>query len=136
MKAIILIIGVLHLTNIPYGGTVNYRGDQMKKELPIPLEDTTPAYAIRKKQQDKDKIVNRLKRIEGQVRGIEKMIEQDRYCIDVLIQISAVNAALKKVGYTVMEQHTRGCVAEAIKSGDGDEALDELMKVIQQFSKS
>ncbi|HET7657503.1 MAG TPA: metal-sensing transcriptional repressor [Bacillales bacterium] len=84
---------------------------------------------------EKKQLTNRLKRIEGQVRGLQKMIEEDRYCVDVLVQLSAVNAALKKVGYSLMERHTQTCVTEAIRSGSGNEHIQELMKVIQQFSK-
>lgn len=92
--------------------------------------------AVRRREEDKQKLVNRLKRIEGQVRGVQRMIEDDRYCVDVLVQVSAVSAALKKVGYTLLEDHTRGCVSQAVVHGEGDEAIEELMKVIQQFSKS
>lgn len=84
---------------------------------------------------EKKQLTNRLKRIEGQVRGLQKMIEEDRYCVDVLVQLSAINAALKKVGYSLMERHTQTCVSEAIRSGEGDGHIQELMKVIQQFSK-
>ncbi|MFD2925713.1 MULTISPECIES: metal-sensing transcriptional repressor [Halobacillus] len=84
---------------------------------------------------EKQAVINRLKRIEGQVRGIQKMVENDRYCVDVLVQISAINNALNKVGYSLLERHTHHCVAGAIKKGEGEEAIDELMKVIQQFSK-
>ncbi|WP_163970292.1 metal-sensing transcriptional repressor [Oceanobacillus halotolerans] len=84
---------------------------------------------------EKQAIVNRLKRIEGQVRGIQKMIEEDRYCVDVLVQISAINAALKKVGFSVTERHIKHCVSDAIKSGEGNETIEELMEVMQQFSK-
>ncbi|HET7615343.1 MAG TPA: metal-sensing transcriptional repressor [Bacillales bacterium] len=80
-------------------------------------------------------MINRLKRVEGQVRGLQKMIEEDRYCVDVLVQLSAINAALKKVGYSMMERHTKTCVSDAIRSGRGEEHIGELMKVIQQFSK-
>lgn len=85
--------------------------------------------------QEKQRVINRLKRIEGQVRGVQKMIEDDRYCVDTLVQLSAVSAALKKVAFSILEDHTRGCVTNAIKSGHEDEAIEELMKVIQQFSK-
>lgn len=108
----------------------------MNKDLPIRLHDVSPSFAVQKRKEEKEKLVSRLKRIEGQVRGIQKMIEEDRYCVDVLIQLSAANAALKKVGYSLLEQHTRGCVAKAMESGQGEEAIEELMKVIQQFSKS
>lgn len=108
----------------------------MEKDiLNIPLHpEKSPA--LKRREEEKQKLVNRLKRVEGQVRGIQKMIEDDRYCVDVLVQVSAVSAALKKVGYTLLEHHTRGCVSQAVAEGEGDEAIEELMKVIQQFSKS
>ncbi|WP_370457757.1 metal-sensing transcriptional repressor [Virgibacillus salexigens] len=80
-------------------------------------------------------ITNRLKRIGGQVRGIQKMVEVDRYCIDILVQISAINAALKKVGFSVAERHTKHCATGAVTNGEGNEAIDELMEVLKQFSK-
>jgi len=83
----------------------------------------------------KHAMLNRLKRVEGQVRGIQKMVEDDRYCADILIQINAVNAALKKVGYSVAERHAKHCVSDAVKSGDGDAAIDELMEIMKHFSK-
>ncbi|RSK29291.1 transcriptional regulator [Bacillus sp. HMF5848] len=98
--------------------------------------DETHTLQTPRSQQEKQQLLNRLKRIEGQVRGIQKMIEEDRYCVDVLIQVSAINAALKKVGFSLLERHTHHCVSDAIKQGDGDAAIDELMKVFQQFSKS
>lgn len=91
--------------------------------------------AVPHSDEEKNKLTNRLKRIEGQVRGLQKMVEEDRYCVDVLVQISAINAALKKVGFSLMEHHTQTCVSEAIRSGDGNDHIQELMKVIQQFSK-
>ncbi|MEC5424872.1 metal-sensing transcriptional repressor [Virgibacillus sp. C22-A2] len=84
---------------------------------------------------EKQALVNRLKRIEGQVRGIQKMVEEDRYCVDILVQISAINAALKKAGFSVAERHTKHCVSHAVKSGEGDAAIEELMDVMKQFSK-
>ncbi|WP_205520211.1 metal-sensing transcriptional repressor [Virgibacillus doumboii] len=84
---------------------------------------------------EKNAVVNRLKRIEGQVRGIQKMVEEDRYCVDVLVQISAINAALKKVGFSMAERHTKHCVSDAVQSGQGEEAIDELMEIMKQFSK-
>ncbi|HLR71925.1 MAG TPA: metal-sensing transcriptional repressor [Pseudogracilibacillus sp.] len=84
---------------------------------------------------EKKAVVNRLKRIEGQVRGIQKMVEEDRYCVDILVQISAINAALKKVGFSVAERHAKHCVSHAVKSGDGDAAIDELMDILKHFSK-
>ncbi|SDJ85498.1 DNA-binding transcriptional regulator, FrmR family [Sediminibacillus albus] len=86
-------------------------------------------------EEEKQAVVNRLKRIEGQVRGVQKMVEEDRYCVDILVQISAINAALKKVGFTVAERHTKHCVSHAVKAGEGEAAIDELMEVLKQFSK-
>ncbi|QSS99465.1 metal-sensing transcriptional repressor [Pontibacillus sp. ALD_SL1] len=99
-------------------------------------EDSGRKPVMPRTDEEKQKVLNRLKRIEGQVRGIQKMIEEDRYCVDVLVQISAINAALKKVGFSLMERHTNHCVADAIHKGDGDEAIQELIKVMEQFSKS
>lgn len=84
---------------------------------------------------EKQAVINRLKRIEGQVRGIQKMVEEDRYCADILVQISAINAALKKVGFTVAERHTKHCVSHAVKAGEGTEAIEELMEILKQFAK-
>ncbi|HLR66838.1 MAG TPA: metal-sensing transcriptional repressor [Virgibacillus sp.] len=85
--------------------------------------------------EEKQSVINRLKRIEGQVRGIQRMIEEDRYCIDILVQISAINAALKKVGYSVTERHMKHCVNHALKEGEGDSAIEELLEVMKHFSK-
>lgn len=84
---------------------------------------------------EKQAIVNRLKRIEGQVRGIQKMVEDDRYCMDILVQISAIQSALKQVGFTVTERHIKHCVSDAMKTGEGNETIDELMAVLKQVSK-
>ncbi|MEK4029866.1 MULTISPECIES: metal-sensing transcriptional repressor [Bacillaceae] len=85
---------------------------------------------------EKDQLITRLKRIEGQVRGIQNMIENDRYCVDILTQISAINAAMNKVGLHLLERHTQHCVADAIRDGDEEEAIQELMEVFKRFSKS
>lgn len=84
---------------------------------------------------EKTKILNRLKRIEGQVRGIQKMVDEDRYCVDILVQISAIESALHNVGLGITEKHMKHCVTDAVKSGDGDASIDELMAVLKQFSK-
>ena len=87
------------------------------------------------RQRDKANLLARLRRIEGQVRGISRMIEEDKYCVDILVQIAAVKAALNKVGLVLLEDHTRGCVSRAIQSDEGDKAIDELMDVIMRFIK-
>ncbi|HLR09397.1 MAG TPA: metal-sensing transcriptional repressor [Bacillota bacterium] len=84
---------------------------------------------------EKEAVINRLKRIEGQVRGIQKMVTEDRYCMDILVQISAINAALKKVGFSLAERHAKYCVSHAVRSGEGEEAIDELMDIMKHFSK-
>lgn len=84
---------------------------------------------------EKQAVINRLRRIEGQVRGIQKMVEDDRYCVDILVQISAINAALKKVGFSVAERHAKHCVSHAVKSGDGEESIDELINIMKHFAK-
>jgi len=85
----------------------------------------------------KDDLLRRLKRIEGQVRGIQKMIDEDRYCVDILAQVAAIKNAMHQVGLTILESHTRGCVADALSERiDGDTKVDELMDVIRQFTKS
>jgi DNA-binding FrmR family transcriptional regulator len=89
--------------------------------------------------QDRQKILNRLRRVEGQVRGIEKMVEDDRYCIDILTQVGAAITALEAVGLKVLEDHTRHCVAGALASGDAAvarEKTEELLAAVQRFSKA
>ena len=82
---------------------------------------------------DKPKLLNRLNRIEGQVRGVARMVEDDRYCIDVLTQIRAVRAALDKVEQETLSDHLQHCVAHAFHAGsDGDRQtkIDELLEVL------
>ncbi|MGE5560697.1 MAG: metal-sensitive transcriptional regulator [Chloroflexota bacterium] len=83
---------------------------------------------------EKGNALTRLKKIEGQVRGVQKMIDEDRYCPDILVQISAIQSALSKVAMQILEGHTRGCVARAIREGHGDAAIEELMDVLRKFS--
>ena len=100
------------------------------------MEETLHDHAVIPRTDDeKDKVLKRLKRIEGQVRGIQKMVEEDRYCVDILIQISAIQSALKNVGYSVTERHMKHCVTDAVEKGGGSESIDELMSVLKQFSK-
>ena len=88
---------------------------------------------------DKQQIVKRLHRIEGQVRGIERMVEDDRYCIDILTQISAVGTALESLGFKILDDHVNHCVTDAIASGDEAQAAEktrELLDAVHRFSKS
>lgn len=84
---------------------------------------------------DKQGIQDRLKKIEGQVRGLHRMVEEDRYCVDVLVQVAAVKAALNKVGMALLEGHARGCMQAAVRRGEGDAAVGELMDVLDRFIK-
>jgi CsoR family transcriptional regulator, copper-sensing transcriptional repressor len=88
---------------------------------------------------EKDAIVKRLHRIEGQVRGIERMVEDERYCIDILTQIAAVTTALESVAYEVLDDHVRHCVAGALSSGDPETAAEksrELLEAVHRFSRT
>lgn len=85
------------------------------------------------RERDKKALTQRLRRIEGQVRGIQRMVEEDVYCVDILIQVAAARAALEKVGLMLLEDHTRGCVARAMQGDGGQEAIDELMDAISHF---
>ncbi|GAA5785451.1 copper-sensing transcriptional repressor CsoR [Chitiniphilus shinanonensis] len=82
---------------------------------------------------NKPALISRLNRIEGQVRGINKMVAEDRYCIDILTQIAAAKSALDSLGMQLLEAHARGCVANAIQAGDGAAAIDELMTVLRKL---
>lgn len=81
-----------------------------------------------------DDLIKRLNRIEGQVRGIRKMIEDDRYCVDVLVQSSAVESAIRAFNTALLKQHIRSCVVSDIKDGS-DEAVDELCELLPRMMK-
>jgi DNA-binding FrmR family transcriptional regulator len=88
---------------------------------------------------DKEQLMKRLARIEGQVRGIARMIDEDRYCIDILTQLGAVDTALEAVAIKVLEEHVQHCVAGALASGDPKEANEksrELLEAVQRFAKT
>ena len=79
-------------------------------------------------------LMNRLSRIEGQVRGIKGMLEKDAYCPEILVQVSAVNAALNSFNKVLLANHIRTCVADDIRDGK-DETVDELVKVLQKLMR-
>jgi DNA-binding FrmR family transcriptional regulator len=86
----------------------------------------------------KDRNLKRLRRIEGQVRGLQKMVEEDRYCPDILTQVSSVQEALRAVGRELMRNHLKHCATQAIRSGDGNAAeatYDELIEMIYRHSR-
>jgi DNA-binding FrmR family transcriptional regulator len=83
----------------------------------------------------KDALQSRLRRIEGQVRGLQRMIDEDQYCLDVLTQVSSVTAALQAVGFGLLDDHVRHCVRESIEQGEGDEKVEELMAAVGRFAR-
>ena len=85
--------------------------------------------------QDKDMLIKRLNRIEGQVKGIQKMVDEERYCIDILTQISAIRSDINKVGSIIQENHIKGSVVNSIKQDNSEESIEELMKTIDKFIK-
>jgi len=86
-----------------------------------------PGYTMHKRQ-----LQTRLRRIEGQVRGVARMIEEDKYCVDVVTQVAAIQAALDKVSLGLLDGHIRGCVRDEIRSGGGDAKVDELLQVMDR----
>lgn len=90
---------------------------------------------MKRNVKDKEALINRLKRIEGQVRGVQSMIGDDKYCIDILTQISAIEGSLKNVALELLEEHTRCCVKKSIASGDGEKEINELLEVFKRFKK-
>lgn len=87
-------------------------------------------------EHDKAALKNRLRRIEGQVRGIAQMVEDDRYCIDILTQMQAVKSALARAESAVLKQHAACCVAEAIASGDADEQRTKFTELVDLFERA
>lgn len=86
---------------------------------------------------DRDDLITRLRKIEGQVRGVQRMVESDAYCIDVLTQISAIVAGMNKVGLRLLSGHVSGCVADALADPDQrDDKVDELVASIERFMSS
>ncbi|MCC6314010.1 MAG: metal-sensitive transcriptional regulator [Thermomicrobiales bacterium] len=106
-----------------------------KHATPLPCHDVAakakdPSYA-----EDKTRILNRLRRLEGQVRGVQRMVEEDQYCLDILTQLSAIIAGARATGLLVLEDHIRGCV---VGSGpdDREALLDELTEAIERFTRT
>ncbi len=88
------------------------------------------------KAKDKERLQNRLRRIEGQVRGLQRMVDEETYCVDVLTQVASVVSALEKVGALVLKDHVEHCLRESIESGDrqkADEKVEELTAAVERF---
>jgi len=86
-------------------------------------------YAMKKKE-----LQDRLRRIEGQIRGLQRMLDEDKYCVDILTQVSSATAALRAVGLGLLDDHVRHCVRESLEQGNGDEKVDELMSAVARFA--
>ncbi|MEW6060144.1 MAG: metal-sensitive transcriptional regulator [Actinomycetota bacterium] len=82
----------------------------------------------------KKELQDRLRRIEGQVRGLQRMVEEDKYCIDILTQVNSVTAALRAVGMGLLDGHVRHCVRESIEHGTGEEKVEELLAAVGRFA--
>ena len=80
-------------------------------------------------------VINRLKRIEGQVRGLMKMVEEDKSCEEILMQVSSAKSALHKTGQVILEGHLHHCVLDGIRGGNEEETIKKLFSAIEQFSR-
>ena len=99
------------------------------------MDQRCDCHKTRKRSGEELKLLcNRLSRIEGQVRGLREMLQKDVYCIDILVQVSAVNAALNSFSKELLGEHLRTCVADSIRQGN-DEVIDELVGVLQKLMK-
>lgn len=83
---------------------------------------------------NKKDLQDRLRRIEGQVRGIQRMVDEDQYCIDILTQLNSVTAAIKAVGMGLLDEHVRHCVKDSIDQGTSEEKVEELLAAVARFS--
>jgi DNA-binding FrmR family transcriptional regulator len=100
------------------------------------MSKTAPPYGY---TPQKEPLIKRMRRISGQVNGIEKMIAEDRYCIDILTQIAAVNTALEAVAFKILDEHVKHCVAGALASGDEEVAAEkskELLEAVHRFART
>ena len=101
------------------------------------MQETCPHCSGKHKERsntERKDLMNRLKRIEGQVRGVEGMLENDVYCTDILIQVSAISSALKSFNKVLLANHMKTCVAEGIRKGD-DSVIDEFVVTLQKLMK-
>ncbi|MFR5732832.1 MAG: metal-sensing transcriptional repressor [Clostridium sp.] len=108
--------------------------DVAEKKQSIKKESRAVVIKERTFEKEYKDLIHRLNRIEGQIRGIRNMVEQDAYCPDILIQVAAANAALNSFNKVLLGNHLRTCVANDIREGH-DETIDELLKVLQRLMK-
>ena len=96
---------------------------------------TTPAHAVHVPSETKQALTKRLRRIEGQVRGLQKMVDEERYCPEVLVQIASVQEALRGVGKLLLQNHLSHCTAKAMRSGDSDEAERVVSEIVELWGR-
>lgn len=108
--------------------------EDIKNECTCCGEDAGPGRITQRSEDEKKKLINRLNRIEGQIRGIRNMVEKDAYCVDILTQSAAAGAALDAFSRQVLSRHMHTCVARDIREGN-DETIDELMEILQKLMK-
>ncbi|MDP2953584.1 MAG: metal-sensitive transcriptional regulator [Chloroflexota bacterium] len=101
-----------------------------KKEIAL-AQAATPQKSYRYSK-DQDALLARLRRIEGQARGVQRMVEEGRYCMDVVQQLNALSSAVEEVSLLVLQSHIEGCVAQAIREGSGEEQIQELIAVLRR----
>ena len=108
--------------------------EDIKNEYTCCGEDAGLGRTMQRSEDEKKKLINRLSRIEGQIRGIRNMVEKDAYCVDILTQSAAAGAALDAFSRQVISRHMHTCVAADIREGK-DETIDELMGILQKLMK-
>ena len=109
----------------------------MEKEKTTPVQEESCCCSCNKKVRDEKEykdMMNRLSRIEGQVRGVKGMLEKDAYCVDILTQVAAINAALNSFNKVLLANHIKTCVVENVRNGD-DSVIDELVTTMQKLMK-
>ena len=104
----------------------------MDKNKSTGMEECEIRHKYRSAKEEKD-LISRLNRIEGQVRGVKAMVQDERYCTDILVQVSAIQSALNGFSRTLLSSHVKSCVVEEIKNGDADKAVDELCETIRKM---
>ena len=107
----------------------------MEKEKTTPVQEESCCCCHKKKERDEKEykdLMNRLSRIEGQVRGVKGMLERDAYCVDILTQVAAINAALNSFNKVLLANHIKTCVVENVRNGD-DSVIDELVTTMQKL---
>ena len=104
----------------------------MEENKSTGMENCEVRHKHRSAKEEKD-LISRLNRIEGQVRGVKAMVQDERYCTDILVQVSASQSALNGFSRTLLSSHVKSCVVEEIKNGDADKAVDELCETIRKM---